>query len=154
MTETICQLCNQSHQAYSVESIYFAIIDQDETVLNEVGITKSKKRLNDFSPPLPPKKTFWARFSPDSLMLLVIVVFLLIPLLLNQDLNLNQAIGLILVFLLYLLFRNKLLSWYQGKQNSDQEHQIAYQQEIKKWQKKVYCPKHDEIYTLKTKAEI
>ena len=87
-----------------------------------------------------PKKAFWARFSPDSLMLLVIVVFLLIPLLLNQELNLNQTIGFILVFLMYLLFRNKLLSWYQGQQNSDQEQQIAYQQEIKKWQGKFYCP--------------
>ncbi|MAT42681.1 MAG: hypothetical protein CL609_10090 [Anaerolineaceae bacterium] len=147
MTETICQLCNQNHQVYSVESIYFAIIDQDEAVLNEVGITKSKKRLNEFSPPPPPKKTFWARFSPDSLMLLVVVVFLLIPLLLNQNLNLNQTIGLILVFLMYLLFRNKLLSWYQGQQKLNQEHQIFYQQDIKKWQRNLYCPVKDEVFT-------
>jgi hypothetical protein len=150
MTNTIfCHLCNQNHPAYSVESIYFAIIDQDETVLKEVGITKSKQRLNEFAPPAPPKKVFWARFSPDSLMLLVIVVFLLIPLLFNQNLNLNQTIGLILVFLMYLLFRNKLHSWYQERQKSDQEQQLAYQQEIKKWQEKFYCPVRKEFFNAK-----
>ena len=63
MTNTIiCRLCNQNHPVYSVESIYFAIIDQDQTFLKEVGITKSKQKLNEFSPPPPPKKSILGSF--------------------------------------------------------------------------------------------
>lgn len=154
MKNHICQLCNQNHPNYSVESIYFAIIAQDRENLNEMGITKSHQRLNEFSPPLPPKKPLWARFSPDNLMLFVLMVFLLIPLLLTQNLSLNQAMSLVVLFLVYILFRNKLLSWYQSIQKADQEHQDAYKIEINQWQKKVYCPIRDETYTPKSQAEL
>ena len=153
MTNNICPLCNQNHTEVSVEAIYFAIINQDEKLLKELGITKSKQRLKEFSPPLPPKKTFWTRFSPDSLMLLVVMVFLLIPLLLTQNLSLNQAISLVMFFLVYILFRNKFLSWYQSAQKTDQEQQEVYKNDIHNWQQKSYCPIRKEIVDTKRQVK-
>ncbi len=147
MNNLNCSLCKQSHLLVSIDTIYFAMINSDTEFLQQINLDSKKFPLKSVSPPQPPHKAFALHTSPDIFMVLIVAVFLLVPLLFSQNLSLEQAIGLVILFVFYLAFRKQILNWQINREENYHNLLAEYKQEIKIWQDKVFCPVKQTFFT-------
>lgn len=139
MTIKKCPLCQQDHEEIQVQALYFAFINGDKTFFEKYDLDKNKVSLKRIAPPRKDAPPFLIRTSPDIIMMLILSIFLLVPVLFLDQLQLNQAVGIIGLFVIYLFFRNQLQTKYQTRLENYQKELDLFKFQTREWQKQTYC---------------
>jgi len=137
MPKTNCPVCGSNKKVFKIDEVYFGLLENDATFSNQFKDSKLQKSqvYKKLHPPALDKQPIWFVIAPDIIASIVLFIFLFLSIfnLLNRTQNgLAISIATIVLFTIFLFFRNKINNAFQinKAKREDLVHQTARKVEL------------------------
>ena len=144
MPKPNCPVCGINKKTFRIDEVYFGLLENDATISNQFKDSELQKSqvYKKLHPPALDKQPIWLVIAPDIIasIILFFLLFLSIFNLLNGTQNALMLSSLtIILFLIFLFFRNKINKAYQinRTKREDLVHETA--QKVEFWSGLYIC---------------
>ena len=137
MPKPNCPVCGRNNKNFRIDEVYFGLLENEAAMSNQFKDSQLQKSqvFKKLHPPALDKQPIWLVIAPDILASIVLFIFLFLSIfnLLNGTQNaLIISSATIVLFLIFLFFRNKINEAYQinKTKREDLVHQTARKVEL------------------------
>ena len=151
MSITNCPICENKENLMTIEKIYFGILENDQSLLNRLNIYPNQKKqlLKELRPPGLDKQPIWLILAPDILASIFLFFFLFVSIfniLDGSQSALQFSLLTIFLFSLFLIFRKKIITAFQGKKDAREVLVNKTAEKIELWSTLWICMKDKIIF--------
>jgi hypothetical protein len=151
MLKPNCPICENKEDIFSLDILYFGILENDQNILNHLKTSPNHKNriLKLLRPPGLNKQPIWLIIAPDILVSIFLFFFLIISifnLLDGKQIGLQFSILTIILFSLFLVFRKRINGAFQKQKIIREEIVNQTAKKIDLWSSLWICLKDKIIF--------